>query len=84
MVERLIVYADDDRSEIQEVRESFSRRKDKLRERRVYPLRVSRVGGARSCVAWVGGELGRKAGIDHPLLCFFTDSHRSLPPLPSL
>ena len=40
MVERLIVYEDDDRTVVQEVRERFNRRKDKLKERRVYPLKV--------------------------------------------
>ena len=44
MVERLIVYEDDDRSVVSEVRERFQRRKDRLRERRVYPLKV-REGG---------------------------------------
>ena len=40
MVERLIVFEDDERSVVAEIRERFQRRKDKLRERRVYPLKV--------------------------------------------
>ena len=31
---------DDDRTVVTEIRERFNRRKDKLRERRVYPLKV--------------------------------------------
>ncbi|KXZ51889.1 hypothetical protein GPECTOR_11g323 [Gonium pectorale] len=37
MVERLVLYADDDRTLVAEMRETFTRRRDKLRERRVYP-----------------------------------------------
>ncbi|GAX80447.1 hypothetical protein CEUSTIGMA_g7886.t1 [Chlamydomonas eustigma] len=43
MTERLILYEDVERSVISEVRESFTRRKDKLRERRVYPLKDTTV-----------------------------------------
>lgn len=41
MVERLVLYADDERSTVAEVREHFTRRKDRLRERRVYPQKAS-------------------------------------------
>ncbi|GLI65995.1 hypothetical protein VaNZ11_009689 [Volvox africanus] len=37
MVERLVLYGDDDRTIVTEIRETFTRRRDKLRERRVYP-----------------------------------------------
>jgi hypothetical protein len=37
MVERLILYSDDEHTAIAEIREKFQRRKDKLRERRTYP-----------------------------------------------
>ncbi|GLC33992.1 Dynein regulatory complex subunit 7 [Pleodorina starrii] len=37
MVERLVLYADDERTVVAEIRETFTRRRDKLRERRVYP-----------------------------------------------
>lgn len=37
MIEKLIIYADDERTEIIESREKYARRKDKLRERRMYP-----------------------------------------------
>ena len=46
-MERLIVFEDDERSVVAEIRERFQRRKDKLRERRVYPLKVC-VGGRES------------------------------------
>ena len=41
MVERLLLYEDNERTLVREIREQFSRRKDKLRERRVYPMTVS-------------------------------------------
>ena len=47
MVERLIVFEDDERSVVAEIRERFQRRKDKLRERRVYPLKVREGGKGR-------------------------------------
>ncbi|PNW72944.1 hypothetical protein CHLRE_14g612700v5 [Chlamydomonas reinhardtii] len=37
MVERLVLYADEERTVVTEIRETFTRRRDKLRERRVYP-----------------------------------------------
>ncbi|GIL93808.1 hypothetical protein Vretimale_187 [Volvox reticuliferus] len=37
MVERLVLYGDDERTAVTEIRETFTRRRDKLRERRVYP-----------------------------------------------
>eukprot|EP00798_Chlamydomonas_sp_ICE-L_P031206 gene31206-6355_t len=37
MVERLVMYEDEERTVVTEIRETFQRRKDKLRERRVYP-----------------------------------------------
>ncbi|EFJ52641.1 hypothetical protein VOLCADRAFT_102618 [Volvox carteri f. nagariensis] len=37
MVEKLTLYADDERTTVTEIRETFTRRRDKLRERRVYP-----------------------------------------------
>ena len=40
MVERLTLFADDERQVVVEVRETFQRRKDKLRERRVYAQKV--------------------------------------------
>ncbi len=40
MVERLVLYADDERTAVVEIRETFTRRRDKLRERRVYPHKV--------------------------------------------
>jgi hypothetical protein len=38
MVEKLTIYGDDERTEVLECRERFARRKDKLRERRTYPM----------------------------------------------
>mmetsp|Transcript_27648 Transcript_27648/g.69682 ORF Transcript_27648/g.69682 Transcript_27648/m.69682 type:complete len:469 (+) Transcript_27648:102-1508(+) len=38
MVEKLTIYGDDERTEVLECREKFARRKDKLRERRTYPM----------------------------------------------
>ena len=46
-MERLIVFEDDERSVVAEIRERFQRRKDKLRERRVYPLKVREGGKGR-------------------------------------
>ncbi len=40
MVERLTIFDDEERQVVSEIRESFQRRKDKLRERRVYPQKV--------------------------------------------
>ena len=40
MVERLVLYDDTERTVVSEVRERFNRRRDKLRERRVFPQKV--------------------------------------------
>ena len=43
MVERLLLYCNDERTAVTEIRERFQRRKDKLRERRTYPLQDTTV-----------------------------------------
>ncbi|KAG2491059.1 hypothetical protein HYH03_010505 [Edaphochlamys debaryana] len=43
MVERLVLYGDDERTAVTEIRETFTRRRDKLRERRVYPQKDTTV-----------------------------------------
>lgn len=40
MVEKLTMFEDNERTSAVEYRETFQRRKDKLRERRVYPKKV--------------------------------------------
>lgn len=53
MVERLVLYADEERTAVVEIRETFTRRRDKLRERRVYPHKVGacgREGKRHSCL----------------------------------
>ena len=47
MVERLVLYCDDERTAVSEIRERFQRRKDKLLERRTYPTQDTTVVGTR-------------------------------------
>ena len=63
MTERLVLYEDVERTVVLEVRETFERRKDKLRERRVYLKKVRmgvRVEGDPGNKAQ--GSAGRKLG----------------------
>ncbi len=39
-------------AQVQEVRETFARRRDKLRERRTYPQKASALGGASAAPSW--------------------------------
>lgn len=41
-MEKLTLFEDNERTSVVEYRENFQRRKDKLRERRVYPKKVGR------------------------------------------
>ena len=79
MVERMVLYADDERTTVVEVREHFTRRKDKLRERRVYPQKVRKAaaegeGGAAvyppACRWGAGGGGVQAAGgsVQHALV----------------
>lgn len=43
MMERVTMYQDEERATVTEIRERFRRRKDALRERRVYPMQETTI-----------------------------------------